>query len=161
MAKLKQCLSCKKYTSDHDCGFYNLLDESDCKEYELPYNNSEGMFKHPFSFKGRIRRRDYILSYLLCWMICTPINLLSENDIEMLEQAVGLLLLIQVVTLWMLLAQGAKRCHDRGHSGFFQFVPFYIFWLFFAGEKEEVNKYGTSPRKSYEEQIYKSEEGNE
>ena len=158
MAKLKQCTSCKKYTPQNDCGFYNLLDENDCKEYELPYNNSEGMFKHLFSFKGRIRRLEYCMTYFLYWLYNIPIKLAgNDDDLPIGFALIWLVLVIPV--LWITLAQGAKRCHDLGHNGFFQFIPFYIFWMLFADSAEGVNRYGTSPKQSYEEQIYKKEQG--
>jgi uncharacterized membrane protein YhaH (DUF805 family) len=61
----------------------------------------------------------------------------------------GILILyfiILVPYLWFLWAQGAKRCHDRGNSGFFQLIPFYIFWMLFAEGDPEPNEYGNSPK---------------
>ena len=157
MAKLKQCTSCKKYTPENDCGFYNPLDENDCKEYELPYNNSEGMFKHLFSFKGRIRRLEYCMTYFLYWLF--NLSMKFADDEELWIGFVLLWMVLAIPVLWITFAQGAKRCHDLGHNGFFQFIPFYILWMFFVDGTDEVNRFGTSPKRSYEEQIYKSKMG--
>jgi uncharacterized membrane protein YhaH (DUF805 family) len=42
---------------------------------------------------------------------------------------------------WFILAQGAKRCHDIGKSGWWQFIPFYPFFLMFEKGQEGKNKY--------------------
>ena len=44
--------------------------------------------------------------------------------------------------MWYIFAQGAKRCHDCGRSGWYQVIPFYFFWLIFANEETKSNKYG-------------------
>ena len=48
--------------------------------------------------------------------------------------------------LWFLWAQGAKRCHDRGASGWFQIIPFYVFWMLFADSNYGMNEYGANPK---------------
>ena len=156
MAKLGQCISCRKHTPDNDCGFYNPLDDSDCKEYELPYNNPTGLFKRPFSFKGRIRRLEYCMTYFLWFLYNLPMKLVEDGD----ELPLGFYLLwlaLAIPILWITLAQGAKRCHDLGNNGLFQFIPLYVLWMLFADGTDGVNRFGTSPKKSYEEQIYKGE----
>lgn len=153
MTKLSQCSVCKKkFTSESECEFYSPIDDSYYGNYELPYNNSQGMFKNLFSFKGRIRRMEYGLTYLAYWLFCLLMILISEENLSDDFAIVWLLLFIPA--LWITLAQGAKRCHDRGNILLYQFIPYYIFWMFFADGDESVNRYGTSPKKSYEKQIY-------
>lgn len=155
MTKLAQCSACKNYKYPDTCEYYKYSDDSYCEKYEPPFNNSEGMFKHLFSFKGRIRRLEYGITYLLYMLYCLPMELLDENNedtMSILFASVWLLFLIPA--LWIIFAQGVKRCHDRGNSGWFQFIPFYIFWLLFADGEEGVNKYGTSPKEDYKNQIY-------
>ncbi|CAN5588910.1 hypothetical protein BH23BAC1_BH23BAC1_25610 [soil metagenome] len=53
---------------------------------------------------------------------------------------------IWLVFFWFLIAQGAKRCHDRGHSGLYQVIPFYWFWMLFAHGDEGKNKYDLIPK---------------
>lgn len=47
---------------------------------------------------------------------------------------------------WFIWAQGAKRCHDRGNSGWYQIIPFYGFWMLFAEGETTANEYGNSPK---------------
>jgi uncharacterized membrane protein YhaH (DUF805 family) len=44
------------------------------------------------------------------------------------------------------LAQGAKRCHDRGNSGWYLLIPFYVFWMLFADSDIGANEYGLNPK---------------
>lgn len=51
-----------------------------------------------------------------------------------------------VASWWFLLAQGAKRCHDLGHSGWFQIIPFYVLAMLFCEGQKDENDYGLSPK---------------
>ena len=57
-----------------------------------------------------------------------------------------ILLFLYIPIFWIMLAQGAKRCHDRGNSGWFQLIPFYAFWMLFADSDFGNNKYGPNPK---------------
>jgi uncharacterized membrane protein YhaH (DUF805 family) len=48
--------------------------------------------------------------------------------------------------IWFSWAQNAKRCHDRGNSGWYQIIPFYVFILLFGGSDEGTNEYGDNPK---------------
>lgn len=99
------------------------------------------MFKNPFSFNGRIRRLEFCLSYALYWVFLIGIQEITEYN-----EIAGILGLLALPLFWFLLAQGAKRCHDRGNSGWYQIIPFYIFWLVFADGDEGENEYGINPK---------------
>lgn len=99
------------------------------------------MFKKPFSFKGRIRRTEFGLSYIL---YIAGIVALSEF-IETAGNSI-LIGLLFIPLVWFLLAQGAKRCHDRGNSGFYQLIPFYVFWMLFADGETGENEFGLNPK---------------
>ena len=43
-------------------------------------------------------------------------------------------------------AQGAKRCHDVGISGWFQLIPLMPLYLIFGNGVEGSNKYGENPK---------------
>ncbi len=101
------------------------------------------MFKNPFSFKGRIRRLEYGLSYIL-YMVVYYVSIFIMGSLD--EIGVFLFLAIFIGLLWFILAQGAKRCHDRGNSGFFQLIPFYGLWMLFGDSDYGPNKYGDNPK---------------
>jgi len=104
-----------------------------------------GMFKRVFSFKGRIRRLEYGISYIFYIIWYTMLTAITEmrdpNPILLL-----FMLLSSIPAIWFLLAQGAKRCHDRGNSGWFQIIPFYGLVMLFGGSDEGINEYGTNPK---------------
>ena len=54
--------------------------------------------------------------------------------------------IISIPMLWFTYAQGAKRCHDRGHSGWYQLIPFYVFVLLFGKGEDGENEYGDNPK---------------
>lgn len=100
------------------------------------------MFSNPFSFNGRIGRLEYFLTHLVC--LCY--NMIILFILFSLAGKSGVPTFIQdiccIPSIWFGLAQGAKRCHDLGHSGFFMLIPFYGLWMFFAAGDNEENEYG-------------------
>lgn len=105
------------------------------------------MFKNPFSFEGRIRRTEYGLSFIIFYIYIYILTIfgavVSLND-DLGISVVVLLLLIP--SYWFLLAQGAKRCHDLGNSGWWQLIPFYSLWMLFGDGEIENNEYGENPK---------------
>ena len=102
------------------------------------------MFKNPFSFKGRIRRLEYGLSYIIYIVTLEILGLLIADFDE--DYYLIAYLIVLFPCLWFLLAQGAKRCHDRGNSGFYQIIPFYSLWMLFADGEYGPNEYGPNPK---------------
>ncbi|TGV01937.1 DUF805 domain-containing protein [Flavivirga rizhaonensis] len=100
------------------------------------------MFKNPFSFSGRIRRLEYGLTFLFYAFILI-LNIFFTEISELLD---SIFVLLIFTTYWVLLAQGSKRCHDLGNSGFYQLIPFYIFIMFFYDGQNNENKYGLNPK---------------
>jgi uncharacterized membrane protein YhaH (DUF805 family) len=98
------------------------------------------MFKNPLSLKGRIGRLEYIISVVL-YLIITK-TLKSSLGVD-----TNASMIIQLFILWLLLAQSVKRSHDRGNSGWWIFIPFYVLFLIFANSEEAENEYGTNPKK--------------
>ncbi len=103
------------------------------------------MFKNIFSFEGRVRRLEYGLTYLFYIVIINLVDVIAQIYIS-IDQALILRLIILIPLVWILLAQGAKRCHDRGNSGWYQIIPFYIFWMIFADSEPGPNEYGDNPK---------------
>jgi len=55
-------------------------------------------------------------------------------------------MVIWVPCLWFYLAQGAKRCHDIGNSGFYQIIPLYFLVMIFSEGYGGENEYGNDPK---------------
>lgn len=98
----------------------------------------EEMFTAPFSFDGRIRRKEYGISLIIYFVGYSMVLGLSESS--------AIFGLVMIPLLWFLYAQGTKRCHDKGNPGWYQLIPFYVFWLLFSEGDKEPNKYGNSPK---------------
>lgn len=115
---------------------------------QMPQRNERKMFKAPFSFKGRIRRTEYCLSILIYYGAAYIFMRMCENGyIGNTESDANMALLIYIVaSYWFLLAQGTKRCHDRGNPWFFQIIPFYGLWMMFADGEPYDNRFGPDPK---------------
>ncbi|KAA6438741.1 DUF805 domain-containing protein [Dyadobacter flavalbus] len=100
------------------------------------------MFKQSFSFEGRIRRTEFCLSFLAY----NVITLFVSSSIQEREIHPIMAILILIPTGWFLFAQGAKRCHDRDNSGWYQFIPLYGLWMLFANSNYGSNRYGLNPK---------------
>lgn len=96
------------------------------------------MFSSPFSFNGRIRRSEYGISSIIYCVAIIPLNDLTID--------VPILSLLYIPLIWFYIAQGTKRCHDRGNPGWWQIIPFYGFWMIFADGDRQNNEYGRSPK---------------
>ena len=94
------------------------------------------MFAHSFSFKGRIRRLEYGLSMIICGIGYAIFSEMRTNAA----------VIFFIPMIWFDLAQGAKRCHDRNNSGWYQIIPLYGLWMLFAEGDSGVNDYGVNPK---------------
>ncbi len=99
------------------------------------------MFKNPFSFKGRIRRKEYGISYLIFIAALITVTQIWGSGTFFLVP-----IYVYIPIAWFILAQGAKRCHDRGNSAVLQIVPFYLYWMLFADSEVGINEYGLNPK---------------
>lgn len=99
------------------------------------------MFQKPFSFEGRIRRTEFGLSFIISVIALALVNaMISAGD------GASIIFILYVPIYWFLWAQGAKRCHDLGNSGWYQIIPFYGIWMLFADSDDGINKYGENPK---------------
>lgn len=100
------------------------------------------MFQHPFSFNGRIRRMEYGLSYIIVYIYAIFVGFVVGG----LGGDEAVMHIILIPAYWFIWAQGAKRCHDRGNSGWYQLIPFYVLWMLFGDGDVCENDYGTDPK---------------
>ena len=98
-------------------------------------NQKTYMFQKPFSFEGRIRRTESCLSFIFYFIL--DAYLATKGDEY---------LLFWIPVWWFALAQGVKRCHDRGNSGWYYFIPFYVLWMLFGDSEDGINEYGPNPK---------------
>lgn len=100
------------------------------------------MFKSPFSFEGRIRRSEFGVSFII-YMASYAI---LTGAVSSGAGGIGFFAIIFIPLVWFLWAQGAKRCHDLGKSGFYQLIPFYALWMLFKEGQPTTNNYGDNPK---------------
>lgn len=93
------------------------------------------------SFEGRIRRIEYVITFIVVMISITVLNLYYA-DLEWYG-----ILMWHGFNIYLMTSQGAKRCHDLGNSGWFQLIPFYTFWMLFARGQIGRNRYGSDPKK--------------
>lgn len=151
---IDQCNSCYGFG-----GFCSLADDGDklCEAYEPTIDNS-GMFRRIFSPKGRIRRTEFCLSYILYYILYIFMIILLKIGLHD-SLTVIFIGIVEIFLAIVLLLQGIKRCHDLGNSGWWILLPIYSpFWLMFGKGDEGINEYGSDPKQSYKSQIFNEEE---
>jgi uncharacterized membrane protein YhaH (DUF805 family) len=103
-----------------------------------------------FSFSGRIRRTEYAVTQIVISFVVGILFFVFGVSLLAGESAaVGATIFLGVAMLlvsWVSLAASAKRCHDRGNSGFFQLIPFYGLWMLFGDGDHGSNSYGADPK---------------
>lgn len=142
--------SCSETYGDQEL-FASSCCDTEVLQQDVDNKSNKGLFKRPFSFKGRIRRLEYGISYIIYYVYTWIISLtiLGSFDGELYDGEIDYILiwlLLQIPSYWFLLAQNTKRCHDRGNSGWWQLIPFYGLWLLFADGEKCSNEYGNNPK---------------
>jgi uncharacterized membrane protein YhaH (DUF805 family) len=95
-----------------------------------------------FSFKGRATRTEYWLVTFICNFVAIPAN----KDIEMSTLVTILYCIVMLAALWVYIATMVRRCHDRGKSWWFIFIPLYFLLLYVLPAQQEGNEFGPNPR---------------
>ncbi|WP_265430033.1 DUF805 domain-containing protein [Chryseobacterium sp. YIM B08800] len=102
------------------------------------------MFQNVFSTEGRIRRTEFALSILIhVAAVFFTVFLFALTKIDFF--------IVIAVVVWLAgiifrVIQGAKRCHDIGVSGWFQFIPFFVIAMIFVDSNRGSNRYGDNPK---------------
>jgi uncharacterized membrane protein YhaH (DUF805 family) len=74
-------------------------------------------------------------------------GLSTVSEVNPLIAVAIILVFITVVVLsWFSMAQGWKRSHDVGLSGWWQLIPFYFIYLLVAKGDGGSNRYGLDPK---------------
>ncbi len=110
-----------------------------------------------FSFTGRATRFDYwvrlVVPYLVGLFVAAFLDaLLGTGDPETGNGGIFTILFV-LAAIWPQLAVGAKRCHDRGRSGWFLLIALIpligSIWLLielgFLRGTEGENRFGPDP----------------
>ena len=104
----------------------------------------------PFSFRGRIGRGQFFVTFLALygfWLVILIVKELFLPD-GMDHVYRRLLVVAAYLSLYVCMAQAVKRCHDIGRSGRFLIVPFYVFVLLAKKGMQGDNEFGLmSPSK--------------
>ena len=101
------------------------------------------MLKRIFSLKGRIGQSEYIFSFLVYVLFCY----LLSNIGYLFNGNFGVIIVLDGfgIAVWFLVAQGVKRSHDIGNSGWYTLVPLYLVFLLFKKSSPGNNAYGSNP----------------
>lgn len=111
-------------------------------------------FQRIFSFKGRLRRTYlFLLSILYTSLLLSGIFCLCSED-EILTPVMKFLGVLLILTsLWIMIAAKARRCHDLGHSGWYQLMvlipllgPIINIYILLGQGMPVSNEYGPNPR---------------
>ena len=101
-----------------------------------------------FSFSGRAGRLALwltsfggIILLTLCFFCMEEISRNSGGQVDSIAVSVCVIVSF-LFYFYLCLTVGAKRCHDLGHSGWFQLIPFYVFVMLFSSGDDAVNEYG-------------------
>lgn len=57
-----------------------------------------------------------------------------------------LFVIICIPMHWLSFANGARRCHDLGHNGWWQLIHFYTLWMAFKDGLPDENENGPNPK---------------
>jgi len=106
--------------------------------------DNKGVFKRPFSFHGRIRRTEFGITFIIYFVWYYVFSAIFKATYS--NEVAFVFVMSFIPMMWFLWAQGCKRCHDRGNSGWYQLIPFYFLVLLFAEGDNGDNEYGNNPK---------------
>ena len=122
--------------------------DSESNETEEDILEEEPEQHSVFSFNGRVGRLQYWVAhfggfFVFCVPLLLALALMNENAKNASNSIFAICVMLWVFLYYYIIcAVGAKRCHDLGHSGWFQLIPFYAFVMLFSSGDDEENEYG-------------------
>lgn len=99
------------------------------------------MFGRPFSFQGRIRRLEFVISVLILFVVSLAVGIAFAPKLPPFY--VGL---ITLPVTWLFIAQGVKRCHDLGKQWWWFLIPFFVLRMMVVPGERGANEFGPSPK---------------
>ncbi|MFN6115810.1 MAG: DUF805 domain-containing protein [Flavobacteriales bacterium] len=99
------------------------------------------MFRRPFSFQGRIRRLEYAITVVVLVTLNVIIGVAFSPKFPPWQLA-----LVALLSVWLFVAQGVKRCHDLGKRWWWCFDPVFVLRMLFARGEHGVNEFGPVPK---------------
>ena len=135
----------KETNTISDFSYDDVSDEEDVtqsqeKEDSVTINYDSNEKKYLLWYKGRYGRTQYFLTGLASAIIFNIAEYMSRGNTDNYKGYICLL--IMIISLWCGICTATKRCHDLGHNGWWQLIPFYGLWLLFASGDEDDNQYG-------------------
>lgn len=110
------------------------------------------MWKNALDFKGRSRRREYWMAYLISVILAAIIfGLVAITGSSIFMGLYGLYALALFLPS---LSMAVRRLHDVGKSGWYyliMFIPFgvfYVLYLFCQDSEAKTNQWGEDPKKN-------------
>ena len=125
----------------NDSNEKTLVKKSECTT-QAEHRTEPKRKNNIFSFKGRATRTEYWLVTFICNFVAIPAN----KDIEMSTLVTILYCIVMLAALWVYIATMVRRCHDRGKSWCFIFIPLYFLLLYVLPAQQEGNEFGPNPR---------------
>ncbi len=128
--------------------------EKELQRFDAPPLLNNGLFSHPFSFEGRISKGEFALTHLIIPLYFAAFYFVSiYADISSLfigregaDATFNQMLWGNLfVACWFYTAQGVKRCHDIGWSGWRIYIPFLHILLLFKRGSGTINRFGLPP----------------
>jgi uncharacterized membrane protein YhaH (DUF805 family) len=113
----------------------------DTSESKNISRKKQSMFSNSFLFDGRIRRLEYGISLIIYLVLFVFVDAIVKSR----KFPIGFSM-ANVPLYWFMAAQGVKRCHDLGKNGWWQLIPFYVFWMIFQNGDSGINDYGKNPK---------------
>lgn len=100
------------------------------------------MLTHPYSFKGRLSRSQYVVNTIILCLICLLVNAMFE------EYAIGSTIINPItwaLASLSLISLSVRRSNDLGLSPLWLLMPIYPLLLLVSPGEECENRFGPVP----------------